>query len=115
MKVSDYMAKAKNTNPRVHEISKMINVSSKDLIALLAEHSIEVKNHMTVLEYRDIDIILTTYLNKYDRGDTIEEYYNSIQTEKKAADNKNAAKDQTAEAAEAPLPRWSYRWSQLRS
>ena len=54
------MAKAKNTNPRVHEISKMIDVSSKELIAILAEHSIEVKNHMTVLEYRDIDIILTT-------------------------------------------------------
>ncbi len=92
MKVSDYMAKAKNTNPRVHEISKMIDVSSKELIALLAEHSIEVKNHMTVLEYRDIDIILTTYLNKYDRGDTIEEYYNSLSAQKKEEESKKASK-----------------------
>jgi len=103
MKVSDYMAKAKNTNPRVHEISKMINVSSKELIALLAEHSIEVKNHMTVLEFRDIDIILTTYLNKYDRGDTIEEYYESLKAEKKAAESKKAPKASDAKAEAEPV------------
>ena len=84
MKVSDNMAKAKNNNPRIHEISKMINVSSKDLIALLAEYGIEVKNHMTVLEFKEIDIILTTYLNRFDRGDTIEEYYASVKAEKQA-------------------------------
>jgi len=97
------MAKAKNTNPRVHEISKMINVSSKELIALLAEHSIEVKNHMTVLEFRDIDIILTTYLNKYDRGDTIEEYYESLKAEKKAAESKKAPKASDAKAEAEPV------------
>ena len=77
------MAKVKNTNPRVHEISKDINVSSKDLITLLAKYGIEAKNHMTVLEYRDIDIILTSYLNIYDKGDTIEEYYASLKEEVK--------------------------------
>ncbi|MBR5508235.1 MAG: translation initiation factor IF-2 N-terminal domain-containing protein, partial [Clostridia bacterium] len=76
------MAKAKNTNPRVHEISKNINISSKDLIALLAKYGFEAKNHMTVLEYKHIDIILTTYLNQYDKGDTIEEYYASLKAEK---------------------------------
>ena len=90
MKVSDYMAKVKNNNPRVHEISKDINVSSKDLIALLESYGVTVKNHMTVLENREIDIILTTYLNKYDRGDTIEEYYASLKAEKEAAKPKTS-------------------------
>ena len=87
------MAKVKNNNPRVHEISKDINVSSKDLIALLESYGVTVKNHMTVLENREIDIILTTYLNKFDKGDTIEEYYASLQEEKKEAAKKEAAKD----------------------
>ncbi len=110
MKVSDIMAKAKNNNPRIHEISKLINVSSKDLIALLAEYGIEVKNHMTVLEFKEIDIILTTYLNKFDRGDTIEEYYASVKAEKAQAEAKSsktdakASKDEPASDAPAPAP-----------
>ncbi len=104
MKVSDYMAKVKNNNPRVHEISKDIGVSSKDLIALLESYGVTVKNHMTVLENREIDIILTTYLNKYDRGDTIEEYYASIKEEKVAAkaETKSAAGETAKEEAAAP-------------
>ncbi|MDY3302837.1 MAG: translation initiation factor IF-2 [Clostridia bacterium] len=82
------MAKVKNVNPRVHEISKSINVSSKDLIALLAKYGVEVKNHMTVLELKDIDIILTYYMNKYDQGDTIEQYYEKLKLEKEAAEGK---------------------------
>jgi len=87
------LAKAKNTNPRVHEISKMINVSSKDLIALLESYGTEVKNHMTVLEYKDIDIILTTYLNKFDQGDTIEEYYAKLKKDKDEETAKQAKKE----------------------
>ncbi len=87
------MAKAKNTNPRVHEISKMINVSSKDLITLLESYGTVVKNHMTVLEYKDIDIILTTYLNKFDKGDTIEEFYAALKKEKDEEALKQAKKE----------------------
>ncbi len=87
------MAKVKNNNPRVHEISKYIDISSKDLITLLESYGVTVKNHMTVLENREIDIILTSYLNKYDKGDTIEEYFASVQEEKaKAAPAKTEAK-----------------------
>ena len=93
------MAKVKNNNPRVHEISKDINVSSKDLIVLLESYGVTVKNHMTVLENREIDIILTTYLNKFDKGDTIEEYYASLQEEKKEAAKKEAAKDGSEDSA----------------
>ncbi len=97
------MAKAKNTNPRVHEISKMINVSSKDLIALLESYGTVVKNHMTVLENKDIDIILITYLNKFDKGDTIEEFYAGLKKEKDEEALKQAKKDgkPTAESTEA--------------
>lgn len=87
------MAKVKNVNPRVHEISKSINVSSKDLIALLAKYGVEVKNHMTVLELKDIDIILTYYMNKYDQGDTIEQYYEKLKLEKEAAEGKKENTD----------------------
>ncbi len=103
MKVSDNMAKVKNNNPRVHEISKDINISSKDLIALLESYGVSVKNHMTVLENREIDIILTTYLNQYDKGDTIEEYYASLQAQKNEEAKKEAAKSGKEEAAQ-PQP-----------
>ncbi len=96
------MAKVKNNNPRVHEISKYINVSSKELIALLADYGVEVKNHMTTLEYEDIDIILTTYLNKYDRGDTIEEYYASLKKEKDEEAAKKAKKEGKPVQAKEP-------------
>ncbi|MBR2404551.1 MAG: translation initiation factor IF-2, partial [Clostridia bacterium] len=97
------MAKVKNNNPRVHEISKFINVSSKDLIALLESYGVECKNHMTTLEYKDIDIILTTYLNKYDRGDTIEEYYAELKKERDAEAAKKAAKDGKTAPDSAPV------------
>ena len=48
---------------------------------------------MTTLEYKHIDIILTTYLNKYDRGDTIEEYYNTLKAEKAEEAAKKAKKE----------------------
>ena len=93
------MAKAKITTPRVHEISKDINVSSKDIITLLESYGVTVKNHMTVLENREIDIILTTYLNQFDKGDTIEEYYASLNAQKKEEAKKEAAKSGKSDEA----------------
>ena len=43
---------------RVYELAKELNVSSKDLINLLMdEFSIEVKNHMSVIEDEDAELI----------------------------------------------------------
>ncbi|MBK1810666.1 translation initiation factor IF-2 [Clostridium sp. YIM B02505] len=43
---------------RVYELAKELNVASKDLIALLMdEFSIEVKNHMSVIEDEDAELI----------------------------------------------------------
>ena len=65
-------------NPKVSEIAKAINVTSKSLIELLKEYGIIVKNNNSVLEYKDIDIILTTYLNKYDDGKSIVDYFEKL-------------------------------------
>ncbi|MEQ8197520.1 MAG: translation initiation factor IF-2 N-terminal domain-containing protein, partial [Clostridiaceae bacterium] len=43
---------------RVYELAKELNVSSKDLITLLAEEfSIVAKNHMSVIEDEDAELI----------------------------------------------------------
>ena len=81
------------TGPRVHELGKDINVSSKVLIELLEKYDIKVKNHMTVLELDQTDVILTSYLNKYDDGSTIEQYYEKLHE----ADAKNEMKTDKAD------------------
>ena len=43
---------------RVYELAKELNVSSKDLITLLMdEFNVEVKNHMSVIEDEDAELI----------------------------------------------------------
>ena len=43
---------------RVYELAKELEISSKKLITLLMEEfSVEVKNHMSVLEDEDVDLI----------------------------------------------------------
>ncbi len=93
------------TGPRVHELGKDINVSSKILIELLEKYDIKVKNHMTTLELDQTDVILTSYLNQYDDGSTIEEYYEKLHAEAEKA--KPKAKKEAAhvekEAQEVPV------------
>ena len=85
------------TGPRVHELGKDINVSSKVLIELLEQYDIKVKNHMTTLELDQTDVILTSYLNKYDDGSTIEEYYNKLH---EAMESEKPKKAKTTKAEE---------------
>ena len=49
---------------RVHEVSKAINVSSKDLMELLANYGMAVKNHMALLEEAEMDLIFEYYTQK---------------------------------------------------
>ena len=43
---------------RVYELAKELNVSSKDLIeVLMDEFNVEVKNHMSVIEEEDAELI----------------------------------------------------------
>ena len=65
-------------NPKVSEIAKSINVTSKSLLELLKEFGIIIKNNNAVLEYEAIDVILTSYLNKYDDGGSIVDYFEKL-------------------------------------
>lgn len=50
---------------RVYELAKELEISSKDLITILMEEfSIEVKNHMSVIEEEDAELIKELFLEK---------------------------------------------------
>ena len=103
-------------NPKVSEIAKSINVTSKSLIELLKEYGIIVKNNNAVLEYEAIDVILTSYLNKYDDGGSIIDYFEKLhendvpepqpepaKEEKKPKDKKEAPEKQAEPEEEIEL------------
>ena len=91
------------TGPRVHELGKDINLTSKVLIELLEKYGITVKNHMTTLELDETDVVLTALLNKYDDGSSIEDYYTKLHMENQEAEAKAASKSKakTADTEEA--------------
>ncbi|CUP69820.1 translation initiation factor IF-2 [Clostridium baratii] len=62
---------------RVYELAKELNISSKDLIELLMdEFNIEVKNHMSVIEDEDAELIKELLGNQDSetKSDVVEEY-----------------------------------------
>ena len=92
------------TGPRVHELGKDINLTSKVLIELLEKYGVTVKNHMTTLELDQTDVVLTALLNKFDDGSSIEDYYTKLHMEQAEAKPKaKKAKDEEA-AAEEEIP-----------
>ncbi|MDP4177349.1 MAG: translation initiation factor IF-2 [Bacillota bacterium] len=63
---------------RVYELAKELNVSSKDLISLLLEElNVEVRNHMSVVEEEDANIIKELLLEKNKSNDSNEVPENS--------------------------------------
>ncbi|NLY43603.1 MAG: translation initiation factor IF-2 [Clostridiaceae bacterium] len=52
------------SKPRVYEIAKDINISSKTIIDKLQHFDIDVKNHMSTLNDSDIDLLLEIYTQK---------------------------------------------------
>ncbi|MDO4562951.1 MAG: translation initiation factor IF-2 [Clostridia bacterium] len=60
--------------PRIHEVSKYIDVTSKDLLAILSKYTKGGKSSMSALESGDMDIILEYYTQLYDTGGDIFEY-----------------------------------------
>lgn len=59
----------KVTKLRIYEVAKDIEVSSKELLNLLSEHGIELKNHMSTLEDNEMDIILEYYTQSFEKKD----------------------------------------------
>ena len=82
--------------PKLHEISKSLDIPSKQMIEKFAEYGKVMKNHMAKLEPEDINLIFTLYLNEYDDGSTIEEYFEKRLQEKKAEEKKSQPKKETA-------------------
>ena len=56
------------TKVRVHELAKVLDTNSKELIALLAEFGYEIKNHMSVLEEDQLDIIFEVFTQRYNKA-----------------------------------------------
>ena len=90
------------TGPRVHELGKDINLTSKVLIELLGKYGITVKNHMTTLELDETDVVLTALLNKYDDGSSIEDYYTKLHMESQEAEAKAKSKGKS-KGEQAPV------------
>lgn len=79
--------------PRVYEIAKDLNQSSKEIIQELAKYGVEIKNHMGTLEPSDMDIIYTIYLKRFDDGRTIEEVYAELNADRIRQQEEQKAKE----------------------
>lgn len=80
---------------RVYELAKELGISSKDLISLLKdEFSIEVKNHMSVVEEEDALLIKEFYgeSEKKSTEEDIEEKYGELQEKQIPVIKKNKTK-----------------------
>ncbi|MFD3156565.1 translation initiation factor IF-2 [Haloimpatiens sp. FM7330] len=87
---------------RVYELAKELGVSSKELInVLLEEFDIKVKNHMSVIDDEDADLIKELYENKENKedGEDVEEGDNtkSIKNNKKVRNKKDTDKSEDDE------------------
>ena len=91
-------------NPKVSEIAKSINVTSKSVIELLKEYGIIVKNNNAVLEYEAIDVILTSYLNKYDDGGSIIDYFEKLHENDVVEPQAEPVKEEKAEKVKKEAP-----------
>ena len=64
---------------RVYEVAKQLDITSKELIEKLYDLGVEIKNHMSTIEEKDLEIILGLY------GKSIEE---EVPAKKVAPQNK---------------------------
>ncbi|MGM9571181.1 MAG: translation initiation factor IF-2 [bacterium] len=74
---------------RVHELAKQMDISSKELIKILGEMGIEVKNHMSALENEEVEKVTASRKKAVEEKNKKE----NRKDNKKAAENKPAAKD----------------------
>ncbi|MDK2798534.1 MAG: translation initiation factor [Clostridiales bacterium] len=90
------------SKPRVYQIAKDLNVSSKDIVEKLHDFDVDIKNHMSTLEDRDIDLILEIFTQQYDENHKQNSHkkqekdvqkhneHNHLQDRKTGYDNKRA-------------------------
>ncbi len=82
------------TKVRVHELAKVLDTNSKELIALLGEYGYVIKNHMSILEDDQLDIIFEVFTQRYDKAVEIPKFG------KEQAPAPAAPKKKTADAKE---------------
>ena len=65
---------------RVHELAKGLNLQSKELINIISSLGVEVKSHMSILEGKDLEIVIG--------------HFRKIEAEKNKKDEKNSVKSE---------------------
>ncbi len=100
---------------RVHELAKLLDTNSKELIGLLAEYGYTIKNHMTVLEDDQLDIILEVFTQRFNKAVEIPDFgRQKPQKPQKAVEEKAEAEPELtapqpeetpAEASDEPIKR----------
>ncbi|GAA6308562.1 translation initiation factor IF-2 [Flavonifractor plautii DSM 6740] len=84
-----------NNKYRVHEVAKDFKKNSKEITDILTKYATAPKNHMQVLEDRELSLIFE-YLTQHNQVDNIESIYAEVYREPKAAP---APKGEPAKAA----------------
>ena len=84
-----------NNKYRVHEVAKDFKKNSKEITDILTKYATAPKNHMQVLEDRELSLIFE-YLTQHNQVDNIESIYAEVYREPKTAP---APKGEPAKAA----------------
>lgn len=95
------------TRPRAYEIGKDLGVSSKEIIALLKTFGVELKNHMAILEERELDIIFEHYTQSHQTEDLDALFHPKKETEEVVvAEKKEEVSKDSEEKTEVKTARY---------
>ncbi len=89
--------------PRVHEISKGFGVPSKEILTLMEGFGITLKNHMAILEEKELDMILDYYTQKNETND-LSQVFKSKEAEEPKTTKKEEKKEVKEETTEETKP-----------
>lgn len=78
-----------NNKYRVHEVAKDFGKNSKDVADILTEYTTTPKNHMQVLEDKELSIVFD-YLTQHNQVESVESIYADVYHEPKAAPQEQA-------------------------
>ena len=93
-----------NNKYRVHEVAKDFKKNSKEITDILTKYATAPKNHMQVLEDRELSLIFE-YLTQHNQVDNIESIYAEVYREPKAAPAPKGEPAKAAPQAQKPATR----------
>ena len=88
---------------RVHEVAKDFGKQTKDITQILSTYATTPKNHMQVLEDKELSIIFE-YLTQHNQIDSIEQVYADVYHEPESAPKKEEPKKDSAPKGEKKEP-----------